>query len=387
MQHEPPRAFDRAAVIDANVPGARFRHDVQLMQQLAKGHIRGRLVHDQPHRALARMGAKIDHRLPEPWIAHARHRHQKLSGQRNLGVAHAPMMCRVGAIGKGDGHIGSPQRDFFIARRMDSLRVMLRILLPLLAALPAPLLAQGAVPDGVVSVEMIPGWRTDEGSHMAALEITLAPGWKTYWRAPGDAGIPPEFQWSAAENVSGLRVHWPVPEVSHTNGMRTIGYSGRVVIPLEFMTPEAGVSARLAGELDIGLCADICVPIRVPLSAVLPPTGGRTPEIIAALLDAPESADQAGVRSVGCDVSPISDGLRVEVPIVMPGLGGGEDVGIETADPQVWVSEPVATRSGGQLTATADLVHVTGGAFALDRGGLRVTVLNGARAVDIRGRD
>lgn len=264
---------------------------------------------------------------------------------------------------------------------------MLRFVLPLIAALPGPLSAQGALPDGVVSARLLPGWRTDAGSHMAALEISLAPGWKTYWRAPGDAGVPPDFQWTEAENVSGVRMHWPVPEVSHSNGMRSIGYSGRVVIPMEFMTPEAGVSAQLSGEVEIGICADICVPVRVPLAAVLPPGGDRMPDILAALLDGPEDAADAGVRSVGCEVSPISDGLRVEVTIDMPPLGRGEDVVIETADPEVWVSEPVASRSGGALTAIADLVHVSGEAFALDRSGLRMTVLGGDRAVDIQGCD
>ena len=255
----------------------------------------------------------------------------------------------------------------------------------LIATLPGTISAQGAFPDSVVSIDLIPGWRTENGSHMAGLEITLAPGWKTYWRAPGDAGIPPAFRWSTAENVSGLLMHWPVPEVSYLNGMRSIGYSGRVVIPMEFTTPQAGVPAQLSGEVEFGICSDICVPIRLPLSAVLPPDGGRAPEIVAALLDGPESASEAEVRSVGCNVTAIPDGLRIEMTIDMPSLGQGEEVVIETADPEVWVSEPATERSGAELTATADLMHVSGEPFALERSGLRTTIIGRNRAVDIRG--
>ena len=257
----------------------------------------------------------------------------------------------------------------------------------LLAATPAALSAQSSLPDGIVAARVLPGWRTAAGTHMAGLEILLAPGWKTYWRAPGDAGIPPEFLWSDASNVAGMSLHWPVPEVSHQNGLRTIGYSDRIVIPMEFATPEAGAAARISGEVEIGVCAEICVPVRLPISAELPPGGGRSPEIVSALLDAPEAAEEAGVAGVDCRLAPISDGLRIDVAIDMPALGPAEEVVIETADPEVWVSEPVAARSGGRLTATADLVHISAGAFALDRSGLRITVLGDGRAVDIRGCD
>ena len=51
-------------------------------------------------------------------------------------------------------------------------------------------------PGAVADVSILPGWRTAAGTHMTALRVKLAPGWKTYWRAPGDAGIPPRFDWT-----------------------------------------------------------------------------------------------------------------------------------------------------------------------------------------------
>jgi len=251
-----------------------------------------------------------------------------------------------------------------------------------------PAAAQTGVTDGVVSARILPGWRTEAGTHMAGLEITLAPGWKTYWRAPGDAGIPPEFFWQHSQNVSGLRLHWPVPEVSHANGMRSIGYSEHVVIPLEFTTPEGGRDAMIAGEVEIGVCADICIPVRLPIVAELPPQGSRSAEIVAALVDRPSTAAEAGAGPLTCRVTPAAEGLRLEIALTLPPTGGAEEVVIEAGDPSIWVSEPVMRRDGDRLLATAELFDMDGtGGVALDRSRVRMTVLGTERAVDLLGCD
>ena len=76
--------------------------------------------------------------------------------------------------------------------------------------------------DEVVSASVLTGWRMENGHHMAALRITLAPGWKTYWRAPGEAGIPPRFDWTGSDNLSAVTVHWPDGE-SESFGPREAG--------------------------------------------------------------------------------------------------------------------------------------------------------------------
>ena len=57
--------------------------------------------------------------------------------------------------------------------------------------------------------DLLTGWRLEDGRHAAAIRIRLDPGWKTYWRAPGDGGIPPSFDWQGARNLAGWSVHWP----------------------------------------------------------------------------------------------------------------------------------------------------------------------------------
>lgn len=249
--------------------------------------------------------------------------------------------------------------------------------------LATPLAANPA--DGVVDLDVLTGWRTDRGTHMAAFQITLAQGWKTYWRVPGDGGIPPRFAWSGSRNLAGIAFHWPVPEVSRSNGMRTIGYSDVVVIPVELALDDTGEPVRLAGQVQIGVCEDICVPVTLSFDVSLPKGGRRDPNIVAALVDRPRTPSEAGVGDVTCAITPIDGGLRVIAEIPMPPLGRTEEVVIESGDQRVWVSEPYTWREGRTLYAASDMIHVDRGGFTIKRSDMRFTVLAGGQAVGIEG--
>lgn len=241
--------------------------------------------------------------------------------------------------------------------------------------------------DGVVDLEILPGWRTDAGTHMVGLQFNLAPGWKTYWRAPGDGGIPPRFGWQGSQNLNGAAFHWPVPEVFESNGMRSIGYTETVVIPVEVTLTDPSAPAVMQGQVQIGVCDDICVPMLLDFDATLPTTGTHDPLIVAALLDRPRTAAEAGVGAVTCAIDPIEDGLRITTRVAMPPLRGDEAVVIETGDQQVWVSQPQTWREGEALFAQSDMIHVNGGSIALNRSEVRITVLARGQSVDIRGCD
>jgi len=249
----------------------------------------------------------------------------------------------------------------------------------------APSLAGPA--DGVVELEILQGWRTDNGTHMAGLQIRLAPGWKTYWRSPGDGGIPPRFGWQGSQNMDSAAFHWPVPEVFHQNAMRSIGYTDTVVIPVEVRVMDAGEAVRMRGQVQIGVCEEICIPVLLDFDAMLPVNGARTPAIVAALLDRPMTAREAGVGNVTCTLDPIEDGLRVTTNVTMAPMSAAEDVVIESGDQQVWVSQPQTWREGNTLFARSDMIHVNGGGFALDRSAMRITVIAGGQSVDIHGCD
>jgi len=222
------------------------------------------------------------------------------------------------------------------------------------------------------------------GTHMAGLRLSLAPGWKTYWRSPGEAGIPPLFDWSGSVNLKSVRVYWPSPVVFNTNGIQSIGYHDGVVLPLEVVPLDATKPVELRAGVDLGVCKEICMPTTVQLSAVLD-AGGPDAAITAALAAQPVSGKAAGLQAIACEVAPIADGLRLTAVLDLPQRGADEVVVFEVADAGVWVGETVSERSGARLTASADLVPSTGAPFALDRSGVVVTVLGEAGAVEIAG--
>ncbi len=243
------------------------------------------------------------------------------------------------------------------------------------------------VPDlaSIVQAEVRHGWREADGRHMAAMHLTLTENWKTYWRAPGDAGIPPRFDWSGSQNIASVRLHWPRPMVFDQEGMRSIGYERELVLPLEFTLTDPLAPARLRARVDIGVCETICVPVSLRLRAELRPGGAEDGAIRAALADRPRAASSMGLRTAACAVEPISDGLRVTADLDMPSLGAGEVVVFELSDATIWISESRTERNGRRLLAASDMVPPSGAPFALDRSDLRITVLGQSSAAELRG--
>lgn len=264
------------------------------------------------------------------------------------------------------------------------LRPVLRPALALFALLLSLLPARAVTQDEVLSARLLSGWTEADGVRIAGLRLDLAPGWKTYWRAPGDAGIPPLFDWTGSSNVAAVHPHWPRPVVFDLNGMRTVGYHDGVILPLQVvpLDPAAPVTLRL--RVDLGVCKDICMPATLDLTAALAGDEGAA-LIRAALADQPVAAPKAGVGAVTCALEPIRDGLRVTARIDLPAQGGEEAVVMESGHAGVWVSESTVTREGRHLTAVAEMVPPEGAPFALDRSGIVLTVIAANRAVEIRG--
>ncbi|WP_323781234.1 protein-disulfide reductase DsbD domain-containing protein [Leisingera sp.] len=263
-------------------------------------------------------------------------------------------------------------------------RPMAALAVLLAAASGAPALA-GAADGGIVQIEVLDGGMTPRGTYMGALRIKLQPGWKTYWRAPGDAGIPPSFSWRGARNVGGLSITWPAPEVFQTSGYRTIGYHDQLVLPLEITPETPGKPVRLKGRMQLGVCKDVCVPAELSFDHQLDSTAGRNPAIAAAMASRPWSAKEAGVRHAACSLRPSEYGMKVTARISMPSAGGKEVAVIEPGNPKLFAGETTTRREGGQLVAEAEFLPADDSAYAIDRSQLRITVLGQNHAVDIQG--
>lgn len=246
--------------------------------------------------------------------------------------------------------------------------------------------AQAQSFDDAILAKVLPGWRTADGSHMAALLITLGPEWKTYWRAPGDAGIAPVFDWRGSSNLAQVSVEWPSPKPIKQGPYITIGYDQAVTLPLRVWPKRKGQNVTLKGEVEMGVCRDVCIPVRLKISQALS-AGSKKPDprIVAALAERPYSAREAGVQRVTCELSTAKDGLALRAEISVPPLGGSELAVIEAANPKIWIAPAKTKRQGGRLIALTTLHHVDGRAFALQRSDLRITVLGRGKAVDIQG--
>jgi DsbC/DsbD-like thiol-disulfide interchange protein len=122
---------------------------------------------------------------------------------------------------------------------------------------------------------------------IAGIEIALDPGFKTYWRNPGDSGLPPRFDWSGSENVSAVDILWPAPSRHEDASGVAHVYADRVVLPALVKAKEPGKPVRLALAIDYGICKDICIPAHAELKAVLQGDGPHGSALAKALADVP----------------------------------------------------------------------------------------------------
>jgi DsbC/DsbD-like thiol-disulfide interchange protein len=99
------------------------------------------------------------------------------------------------------------------------------------------------------------------------IEIRLARGWHTYWRYPGDAGVPPRFDWSGSENLASIEVLWPAPELMlEKGGVKTVGYSDAVIFPLRARATDPARAVKLNLHLQFAVCEKLCIPAEARLA-------------------------------------------------------------------------------------------------------------------------
>ena len=139
--------------------------------------------------------------------------------------------------------------------------------------------------------DLLTGWQQSDGRRVAAIRLRMAPGWKTYWRSPGDAGIPPEFDWSGSDNLRDVQITWPAPKVFDQGGVNSIGYAREVILPLTITPRRPGAPVTLDTSIDLGVCSDICLPQTIHLRALLDTRDSKpTPAIAAAFASLPLAA-------------------------------------------------------------------------------------------------
>ncbi len=139
------------------------------------------------------------------------------------------------------------------------------------------------------------------GRVQLGLEIALEPGWKTYWRSPGEGGMPPRFDWQGSVNLAELSVAWPAPQRFEIGGMESVGYSDRVILPLDAKLARPGAPLAVKLALRYAVCREICMLVEANLA-----------------LDMPAAAPQAEARSAHAE-----DIARFQARVPRPGAAHG----------------------------------------------------------------
>ena len=106
----------------------------------------------------------------------------------------------------------------------------------------------------------------------AGVEIKLSPGAITYWRDPGDAGLPPTFDFSRSDNLASATVDYPAPKrIAEADGGVAIGYDSGVVLPIRIAPIDPAKPVALNLALTYAVCEKICLPARADLTLTVRP--------------------------------------------------------------------------------------------------------------------
>jgi DsbC/DsbD-like thiol-disulfide interchange protein len=194
----------------------------------------------------------------------------------------------------------------------------------------------------------------------AFIEIELQPGWKTYWRNPGDSGIPPRFDFARSKNIAKAEVLYPAPSRLADPGGDLVGYKDRVIFPVRLTLTDAAQATDVAADVQFGICKDICVPSEAVLDVAIPAADrsliGQPNDL--ALSQVPQSGSSVtdkhpSTSRVVVDLK--SAKPRLEITGSFPGGTEGADVFVEAPD-GMYLPLLVKTASvGNEASFEADL--------------------------------
>src|SRR5712672_827070 len=115
--------------------------------------------------------------------------------------------------------------------------------------------------DGHSAVRLLAGSRSG-AVLMGGIAFQLQPGWKTYWRTPGDSGVPPRFDFSKSDNVEAVTVLWPAPmKFDDGAGGTSLGYKQQIVLPLRIVAKNADKPVTLRADINYAVCEKLCIPV------------------------------------------------------------------------------------------------------------------------------
>jgi DsbC/DsbD-like thiol-disulfide interchange protein len=233
------------------------------------------------------------------------------------------------------------------------------------------------VSDSHSAVRLLAGSRSG-AVLLGGVAFRLDPGWKTYWRTPGDSGVPAHFDFTASENVDAVTVLWPAPmRFSDGAGGYSFGYAHDVVLPLRILARQADKPVTLRARIAYAVCERLCVPVEANVELPFVSVASTEDGALAAALDAVPKPANVGDATPIAVVDVRRDGARrVIVDVGMTGAAkirdasvGDAGLGDKAGEVQLFVEGPSsdwALPSPGRIDGAPDGLM----RFAFDLDGL-----------------
>ena len=218
------------------------------------------------------------------------------------------------------------------------------------------------------------------------LHIRLAKGWKTYWRVPGDSGVPPRLDWRGSGNVAAAQPAWPAPTRYSAFGFDTFGYADEVVFPITVTLTRPGTTAQLRLSVDYAACERICVLEEAQFVLDIP-AGDALPTPHAALVEryamrVPKSGEVAPfvVESLvvdrGAEPTLLITAQSAGAPFVAPDLFVEGPAGLTFGAPEIEFNE------AGHIAQFALPIRPAGEGASLEGETLTLTLVDGGRSAE-----
>ena len=212
------------------------------------------------------------------------------------------------------------------------------------------------------------------------VRVALGSGWKTYWKSPGEAGLPPEFDWAQSSNLKGAEIQWPAPRRMTILGVETIGYTHEVVFPVRIQINDPQRETRLRLKLTVYACSTICVREDRDLTAIIFP-GSDDPAAQSAIDGwrgkVPQST--SNVLTVTSLERIASDPPHLRINVASTSPLEDIDVFVES-DPAVYADRP-QIETGANGGASLTVAFPSQSAAAIRAQSLSATVVAGDNSV------
>src|SRR3954471_11693872 len=140
--------------------------------------------------------------------------------------------------------------------------------------------------DGHSAVRLLAGSRSG-AVLLGGIAFQLQPGWHTYWRTPGDSGVPPRIDFSKSENIEAVTILWPAPtKFSDGAGGISLGYQKQVVLPLRIVAKNADKPVTLRANINYAVCEKLCIPVEASTELAFTSVASTEDSTLSAALDA-----------------------------------------------------------------------------------------------------